>query len=110
MTKTLRSEPVLETRMSVAATASPAAVTIYTTAMCPYCHAAKQLLKKKGVAYEEIDVSFDPAGRRAMTDRAGGRQTVPQIFVGATHVGGCDDLYALDRAGKLDQLLVGGRA
>jgi len=88
----------------------PAAVTIYTTALCPYCQAAKQLLKQKGVGYEEIDVSFDPAGRRAMTERAGGRQTVPQIFVGATHVGGCDDLYALDRAGKLDPLLQGVRA
>ncbi len=91
--------------------ASPsAAVTIYTTALCPYCHAAKQLLNRKGVAYHEIDVSFDPAGRRAMPERAGGRQTVPQVFIGAAHVGGCDDLYALDRAGKLDPLLHGARA
>jgi glutaredoxin 3 len=96
--------------MSASAAHPSSAVTIYTTAMCPYCHAAKQLLKKKGIAYDEIDVSFDPAGRRAMTERAGGRQTVPQIFVGATHVGGCDDLYALDRAGKLDPLLGGVRA
>ena len=96
--------------MSAAKASPPAAVTIYTTALCPYCHAAKQLLRKKGAAFEEIDVSFDPAGRRAMTERAGGRQTVPQVFIGDTHVGGCDDLYALDRAGKLDPLLEGVRA
>lgn len=80
-------------------------VTIYTTSLCPYCHAAKALLNKKGVAYTEIDVSYDPDTRRKMTERAGGRRTVPQIFIGATHVGGSDDLHALDRAGKLDGLL-----
>lgn len=80
-------------------------VEIYTTPICPYCHAAKRLLQKKGVTYSEIDVSRDPGLRAAMTARAGGRRTVPQIFVGETHVGGCDDLYALDEAGKLDPLL-----
>lgn len=80
-------------------------VEIYTTPICPYCHAAKRLLQKKGVTYSEIDVSRDPGLRAAMTERAGGRRTVPQIFVGGTHVGGCDDLYALDEAGKLDPLL-----
>jgi glutaredoxin 3 len=80
-------------------------VTIYTTNMCPYCHAAKALLQRKGVTFDEIDVSYDPDGRRKMTERAGGRRTVPQIFIGKTHVGGSDDLHALDRAGKLDSLL-----
>jgi glutaredoxin 3 len=82
-----------------------APVTIYTKGYCPYCHAAKDLLKKKGVAFEEIDVTTDREGQAAMTKRAGGRTTVPQIFIGTTHVGGCDDLYALDAAGKLDPLL-----
>ncbi len=80
-------------------------VEIYTTPICPYCHAAKRLLQKKGVAYAEIDVSRDPTLREAMIQRAKGRRTVPQIFVGDTHVGGCDDLYALDEAGKLDPML-----
>lgn len=80
-------------------------VEIYTTPICPYCHSAKRLLQKKGVAYAEIDVSRDQSLREAMIQRAKGRRTVPQIFVGDTHVGGCDDLYALDDAGKLDPLL-----
>lgn len=80
-------------------------VEIYTTPICPYCHAAKRLLQKKGVEYSEVDVSRDPALREAMTQRAHGRRTVPQIFIGDTHVGGCDDLYALEDAGKLDPLL-----
>lgn len=80
-------------------------VEIYTTPTCPYCLAAKALLTRKGVAFEETDVSRDPALRVAMTDRAGGRRTVPQIFVGGQHVGGCDDLHALDAAGKLDPML-----
>ena len=80
-------------------------VTIYTTFLCPYCARAKKLLSDKGIVFTEIDVSYDPDQRAAMSKRAGGRMTVPQIFVGATHVGGCDDLYALDRAGKLDPLL-----
>lgn len=79
-------------------------VTIYTTPYCPYCHAAKALLKKKGVTFEEIDVQ-DPALRRQMTERASGGRTVPQIFIGNTHVGGCDDIHALDARGGLDPLL-----
>ena len=79
-------------------------ITIYTTPACPYCHAAKALLREKGVAFEEIDVQ-DASRRQQMMQRANGRRTVPQIFIGATHVGGCDDLHALDRAGKLDPML-----
>lgn len=82
-------------------------VEIYTTPICPYCHAAKRLLDRKGVPYREIDVSRDPAQRAVMTQRAHGRRTVPQIFVGDTHVGGSDDLHALDHSGKLDPLLAG---
>jgi glutaredoxin 3 len=82
-------------------------VEIYTTPICPYCHAAKRLLDRKGVSYREIDVSRDPSLRAAMTQRAQGRRTVPQIFVGDTHVGGSDDLHELDHAGKLDRLLAG---
>jgi glutaredoxin 3 len=81
-----------------------AKVEIYTTPTCPYCHAAKSLLSRKGVEYSEIDV-LDPEVRAAMTQRANGRRTVPQIFVGPTHVGGYDDMAALDRSGKLDPLL-----
>jgi glutaredoxin 3 len=80
------------------------AVEIYTTGYCPYCRWAKDLLRKKRVEYKEIDVS-DYKLRAEMTARANGRTTVPQIFIGPTHVGGCDDLYALDEAGKLDPLL-----
>jgi glutaredoxin 3 len=80
-------------------------VTIYTTAWCPYCSAAKSLLKEKGVTFQEIDVEKTPGSRATMVQRAGGRTSVPQIFVGERHVGGCDDLYALDRGGKLDPLL-----
>ena len=82
-----------------------AAVEIYTTPYCPYCLDAKALLKKKNVAFTEIDVSRDRDLRVTMTERANGGTTVPQIFIGATHVGGCDDLYALNSAGKLDSLL-----
>ncbi len=82
-------------------------VEIYTTPTCPYCLAAKRLLTKKGVAYTEIDVSRDPDLRLAMTNRAGGRRTVPQIFIGETHVGGSDDLHALEHEGRLDGLLAG---
>lgn len=80
------------------------AVEIYTTQTCPYCVAAKALLKKKGVSYTEIDVGANPSLRAAMTERAG-RRSVPQIFIGGTHVGGCDDLHALDHDGKLDPML-----
>lgn len=80
-------------------------VEIYTTPMCPYCFAAKRLLQKKGAKFTEIDVSRDPALRATMTQRANGRRTVPQIFIGGQHVGGSDDLHALDHAGKLDPML-----
>lgn len=79
-------------------------VTVYTTNYCPYCIRAKDLLKRKGVAYQEINVEDDEA-RASMVKKAGGRQTVPQIFIGDTHVGGFDDMNALDKAGKLDPLL-----
>jgi len=82
-------------------------VEIYTTPTCPYCLAAKRLLTKKGVAFTEIDVSRDPDLRQAMMARAGGRRTVPQIFIGGTHVGGSDDIHALDAEGKLDPMLAG---
>jgi len=81
------------------------AVTIYTTMMCPYCVRAKQLLKSKGVSFHEIDVGGNAALRQEMTSRAGGRRTVPQIFIGETHVGGCDELIGLNRSGELDGLL-----
>jgi glutaredoxin 3 len=83
------------------------AVDIYTTRFCPYCVAAKSLLKRKGVAYNEIDVGGDMEVRDQMIQRAHGRMTVPQIFVGKVHIGGNDDLQALERAGKLDALLKG---
>ena len=81
-----------------------AAVVIYTKSWCPYCHSAKDLLTRKGVAFEEVDVTSDREGEAAMVKRAG-RNSVPQIFIGSTHVGGCDDLYALEQAGRLDPLL-----
>src|SRR5262245_54838800 len=84
------------------------AIEIYTTRYCPYCIAAKRLLSHKGVIFTEIDVSGDQIARSKMAVRAKGRMTVPQIFIGATHVGGFDDLYALDQAGKLDPLLLLG--
>ena len=83
-------------------------VEIYTTPYCPYCLDAKALLKQKNVAFKEIDVSRDRALRQTMTERASGRTTVPQIFIGKTHVGGSDDLHELDFAGKLDPLLAAG--
>lgn len=82
-------------------------VEIYTTPFCGYCHAAKHLLTQKGAPFSEIDVSGDRELRQKMMARARGRRTVPQIFIGETHVGGCDELYALDRAGRLDPLLGG---
>lgn len=81
-------------------------VEIYTTKICPYCVRAKRLLDKKGVSYTEIDAT-DDAIRTAMVDRAGGRMTVPQIFIHGEHVGGCDDLYSLEAAGELDPMLAG---
>ncbi|MCB1314182.1 MAG: glutaredoxin 3 [Sedimentitalea sp.] len=80
-------------------------VEIYTSPFCGYCHAAKRLLTQKGVAFSEIDLAAHPERRAEMVQRASGGRTVPQIFVGETHVGGCDDLYALESAGKLDPLL-----
>ena len=80
-------------------------IQIYTTQTCPYCVRAKALLDKKGAKYKEIDVSNDPLLRQAMTEKAGGRTSVPQIFIEGRHIGGCDDLYALDKAGELDKLL-----
>ena len=80
-------------------------VEIYTSPTCGYCHAAKRLLAQKGVTYSETDVVRQPERRVEMVQRANGRRTVPQIFIDGRHVGGCDDLYALDSAGKLDPLL-----
>jgi len=80
-------------------------ITIYTTSWCPYCQAAKALLDKKGAPYEEIDVDGKPALRQTMSARAGGRTSVPQIFIDGKHVGGSDDLHALEAHGKLDTLL-----
>lgn len=85
-------------------------VTIYTTPFCGYCLAAKRLLQRKGAAFTEIDVSRNAELRQAMTARAGGRTSVPQIFIGAHHVGGSDDLHALEREGRLDALLAGEAA
>lgn len=80
-------------------------ILIYTGQFCGYCMRAKALLEKKGAAYREIDVSANPALREEMVQAAGGRRTVPQIFIGGRHIGGCDDLYALDHTGGLDPLL-----
>lgn len=80
-------------------------ITIYTRGWCPYCSAAKDLLKQKGAAFDEIDIERKPEARQEMIQRAGGRTSVPQIFIGDRHVGGCDDLYALDGGGQLDHLL-----
>ncbi|ABG30114.1 glutaredoxin 3 [Roseobacter denitrificans] len=80
-------------------------VEIYTSPLCGFCHAAKRLLSQKGIDFAEVDVLADPDRKPEMVQRAKGSRTVPQIFVGDVHVGGCDDLYALERAGKLDQLL-----
>jgi len=81
-------------------------VVIYSSPVCPYCVKAKQLLSSKGVEYKEIDISKDPALAAEVREKTG-RQTVPQIFIGDYHVGGCDDLYALDAEGRLDELLKG---
>ena len=80
-------------------------IDVYTSPLCPYCARAKRLLTEKGVDFVEIDLMVEPNRRPEMLQRASGRTSVPQIFIGETHVGGCDDLYALDRAGKLDPLL-----
>jgi len=85
-------------------------VEIYTRPGCGYCTAAKSLLTRKNAAFREFDVAVDPKYRREMTERVGPGATFPQIFIGKTYVGGCDDLYALDREGKLDALLAGEKA
>ena len=82
-----------------------AKVEIYTTMICPYCYRAKKLLEERGAAYNEVDVMCDGKMREDMRTRTGGRTSVPQIFINDQHVGGCDELYALDRAGKLKPLL-----
>jgi len=84
-----------------------APVELYTTPTCPYCLSAKALLRRKGVEFTEFNVAGAPHLRAEMVSRADGRTTVPQIFIGPVHVGGCDDLYELDEAGKLDPLLAG---
>jgi glutaredoxin 3 len=83
-------------------------IVLYTTPACSYCAAAKSLLKRKGAPFTEINVSGKPDLRVEMEKRSNGGTTVPQIFIGADHVGGCDDLYALEQAGKLDALLAAG--
>ena len=80
-------------------------ITIYTTSACPYCKMAKNLLNKKGAKFDEIDVSHNQEERQRMSARSGGRRTVPQIFIGSTHIGGCDDLHALEAKNALDALL-----
>lgn len=80
-------------------------IVIYTKPGCPYCVAAKALLDKKGATYEEIVASNDPAKKAEMVEKSGGRMTFPQIFIGEKHVGGSDDLHALERGGRLDEML-----
>ena len=87
-----------------------AAIEIYTRPGCGYCSAAKSLLTRKKAAFTEYDVADDPEHRQQMWDRAGAGSSFPQIFIGETHVGGCDELYALDREGRLDGLLAGEKA
>ena len=82
-----------------------AQIEIYTSMLCGFCHRAKHLLKQKGAAFEEIDVTVEPRKRAEMIDRAGGRTSVPQIFIDGRHIGGCDELHALESEGKLDPLL-----
>jgi len=78
---------------------------MYCTAACPFCQSAEQLLLKKGARIDKVRIDLEPARRAEMTQKSGGRRTVPQIWIGSRHVGGCDDLYALEREGKLDPLL-----
>lgn len=82
-------------------------VTIYTKPYCPFCIRALEILQAKGIAFDEIEAAFDPAKRQEMIQRAGGRATFPQIFIRGQHIGGCDEMMALERAGKLDPLLQG---
>ena len=80
-------------------------VTMYTTGWCPYCARARALLQTKGISWTEVDLESEPARRAEMVERSGGRRTVPQIFIDDRHIGGCDDLYALDGRGELDPLI-----
>ena len=84
-----------------------AKIEVYTTNVCPYCDRAKQLLRKHNLSFEEINVSSNILKREEMLKRSNGRQTVPQIFINGNHVGGCDDLYALDKAGRLLPMVAG---
>ena len=86
-----------------------ASVEIYTQRYCPYCRWAKELLTRKGVSFHEIDLTADRQMRQHMIERANGQRTVPQIFIGSPHVGGCDELYALEETGKLDPLLAAAK-
>jgi len=87
---------------------TPATITIYSRSWCSYCAAAKALLAKKGAEFEEIDIEAVPSARAQMLERAAGRTSVPQIFIGDTHVGGYDEMAGLERQGRLDTLLAGG--
>lgn len=80
-------------------------VEIYTSPFCGFCHAAKRLLKKKEVSFSEVNLMLEPGRRSEMLDRSKGSHTVPQIFIGGTHIGGCDELHALERSGRLDAML-----
>jgi len=102
----MRCERILKP-LSGAGANSMKPVEIYTSPLCGFCHAAKRLLVAKGISFEEIDLSKEPARRADMAHRSSGRKTVPQIFIDGTHVGGCDDLYELDANGGLDTLLGG---
>ena len=93
--------------VDISETQAMPAITIYTTMFCSYCVSAKRLLSRKGASFTEIDVSLDSAKRAAMVEKAGGRRTVPQIFIGERHIGGSDELYALEAKGELDALLAG---
>ncbi len=81
-------------------------IIVYTTIYCPYCVKIKQLLLKKNVEFTEVDLTNDDAGRVELVEKSGGRKTVPQVFINGKHIGGCDDLFALDAKGELDSLLV----
>lgn len=89
---------------------NPASVEIYTTRTCPYCISAKSLLQRKGAPFTEVDIGAQPELRSEMMQRAMGRRTVPQIFIGGRHIGGSDELHALEREGKLEPLLNGSVA
>jgi len=87
-----------------------AAIVMYASDWCPYCVSARALLKRKGLEFSEVNVDAMPGARQAMLERSGGRRTVPQIFIGDRHVGGCDELYELDARGELDPILAGASA